>query len=116
MRPTPELELAKLPLGSKLLRGSCVTPDGKYACLVHMIGRYWLPVTMVERGWCHNAAMSVFDGRSGKYLNTVLLDDVNLGAAEPWDVIADFGADLFVEPDREVAPKMVDYLLSIREH
>lgn len=88
-RPCPELERAKLPLGSKLLKGSCVTPDGKYAYLVHTIGRFWLPVTMVERGWCHNAAMSVFDGASGKYLNTVLLDDANLGAAEPWDVIAD---------------------------
>ena len=85
----PELELDRLPAGSKLVRGGCVTPDGRYAYLVHMIGRFWLPVTMVERGWCHNSAMSVFDGKTGRYLNTVLLDDMNLGAAEPWAVIAD---------------------------
>lgn len=82
------LVTSDLPMGSKLLRGSCTTPDGKYSYLVHMIGRYWLPVTQVDRGWCHNAAMSVFDAKSGKYLNTVLLDDLDLGAAEPWDVIA----------------------------
>ena len=83
------LATGDLPKGSKLLRGSCTTPDGKYTYLVHMIARYWLPVTQVDRGWCHNAAMSVFDAKSGKYLNTVLLDDIDLGAAEPWDVIAD---------------------------
>ena len=83
------LSTGDLPKGSKLLRGSCTTPDGKYAYLVHMIARYWLPVTQVDRGWCHNSAMSVFDAKSGKYLNTVLLDDIDLGAAEPWDVIAD---------------------------
>jgi len=83
------LATGDMPKGSKLLRGSCTTPDGKYAYMVHMIARYWLPVTQVDRGWCHNAAMSVFDAKSGKYLNTVLLDDIDLGAAEPWDVIAD---------------------------
>ena len=83
------LATGDLPKGSKLLRGRCVTPDGKYAYLVHTVGRNWLPVTQVDRGWCHNAALSVFDGASGKYLNTVLLDDVDLGAAEPWDVVCD---------------------------
>ena len=83
------LATGNLPQGSKFLRGSCTTPDGKYTYLVHTIGRFWLPVTQVDRGWCHNAALSVFDAASGKYLNTVLLDDVDLGAAEPWDVIAD---------------------------
>ena len=83
------LATGDMPKGSKLLRGSCTTPDAKYTYLVHTIGRNWLPVTQVDRGWCHNAAMSVFDAKSGKYLNTVLLDDLDLGAAEPWDVIAD---------------------------
>ena len=81
------LATGDLPKGSKLLRGSCTTPDGKYTYLAHTIGRYWLPVTQVDRGWCHNAALSVFDAASGKYVNTVLLDDLDLGAAEPWDVV-----------------------------
>ena len=81
------LAIQDLPQGSKLLRGRTVSPDGKYAYLVHTIGRHWLPVSQVERGWCHNAALSVFDAESGRYVNTVLLDEVDLGAAEPWDVI-----------------------------
>ena len=81
------LAIQDLPQGSKLLRGRTTTPDGKYEYLVHTIGRHWLPVSQVERGWCHNAALSVFDAKSGKYLNTVLLDEVDLGAAEPWDVL-----------------------------
>jgi len=82
------LATGSLPKGSKLLRGSCTTPDGKYTYLVHVIGRHWLPVTQLDRGWCHNAALSVFDAKDGRYLNTVLLDDLDLGAPEPWDVIA----------------------------
>ena len=81
------LAVQDLPQGSKLLRGQAVTPDGRYVYLVHTIGRHWLPVSQVERGWCHNAALSVFDAKSGKYVNTVLLDEVDLGAAEPWDVL-----------------------------
>ena len=83
------LAVGDLPKGSKLVRGQCTTPDGKYVYLVHMIGRNWLPVTQVDRGWCHNAALSVFDAKSGQYVNTVLLDDLDLGAAEPWDVVCD---------------------------
>ena len=44
------LATGDLPKGSKLLRGSCTTPDGKYTYLVHMIARFWLPVTQVDRG------------------------------------------------------------------
>ena len=56
------LATGDLPKGSKLLRGRCVTPDGKYAFLAHSIGRNWLPVTQLDRGWVHDGALSVFDG------------------------------------------------------
>ena len=81
------LATGDLPAGSKFLRGRCTTPDGKYVYLAHTIGRNWLPVTQVDHGWCHNAALSVFDAKSGRFVNTVLLDDPDRGAAEPWDVI-----------------------------
>ena len=84
-----KLEQEKMPAGSKLFRSAYRTPDNKYVFVTHMLGRFWLPVTMVERGWCHNSALSVFDGRSGAYIATVLLDDPDLGACEPWGVAAD---------------------------
>jgi mono/diheme cytochrome c family protein len=34
----------------------------------------------------NTAALSVFDGETGAYVNTVLLDDIDRGAANPWGV------------------------------
>jgi YVTN family beta-propeller protein len=76
----------RLPNGSSSLRGICVSPDGKYAYVVHILGRYQMPTTQVERGWINTNAMSVIDAAAGKLVNTVLLDDVELGAANPWGV------------------------------
>ena len=75
-----------LPNGSSSLRGICISPDGKYAYVTHVLGHYQLPTTQLERGWMNTNALSIIDITAGKALNTVLLDDVNLGAANPWAV------------------------------
>ncbi len=75
-----------LPDGSTGVRGVTASPDGKHVYLTHTQARYQLPTTQLERGWMNTAALSVFDGVSGEYINTVLLDDVDLGAANPWGV------------------------------
>ena len=76
----------RLPNGSCNLRGICVSPDGKYAYVTHTLGRYQIPLTQVERGWMNTSAMTVIDTTTRKILNTVLLDDTELGAANPWGV------------------------------
>ena len=76
----------RLPNGSSSLRGICISPDGKYAYVVHILSRYQMPTTQVERGWMNTNAMSVIDVSAKKLVNTVLLDDVELGAANPWGV------------------------------
>ncbi len=75
-----------LPNGSTGVRGMCASPDGKYIYVTHTMGRYQLPTTQLERGWMNTAALSVFDGTSGDYVNTVLLDDIDRGGANPWGV------------------------------
>lgn len=75
-----------LPNGSTGVRGVCASPDGRYVYVTHTMGRYQLPTTQLERGWMNTAAMSVFDGGTGAYVNTVLLDDVDRGGANPWGV------------------------------
>ncbi len=75
-----------LPDGSTGVRGVTASPDGKHIYLTHTQARYQLPTTQLERGWMNTAALSVFDGETGAYINTVLLDDVDLGAANPWGV------------------------------
>lgn len=75
-----------LPNGSTGVRGLGVSPDGKFVYVTHSMGRYQLPTTQLERGWMNTAAMSVFDGVTGDYVNTVLLDDIDRGGANPWGV------------------------------
>ena len=75
-----------LPNGSMSVRAICLSPDGRYAYATHVLGRYQLPTTQLERGWMNTNALSIIDVPAGKRVNTVLLDDVDLGAANPWDV------------------------------
>ncbi len=73
-----------LPNGSSSLHGVCVSPDGKFAYVAHILSRYQLPTTQLERGWMNTNALSIIDTEQKKLVNTVLLDDVDLGAANPW--------------------------------
>jgi len=75
-----------LPNGSTGLRGICITPDGRYVLVTHILARFHLPTTQLERGWQNTNALSIIDAANRKLVNTVLLDDVDLGAANPWGV------------------------------
>jgi len=76
----------RLPNGSSSVRGVCVSPCGKYAYVTHILSRYQMPTTQLERGWMNTNALSVIDLAAKKLFNTVLLDDVDLGAANPYGV------------------------------
>ena len=75
-----------LPNGSTGVRGIGASADGKTVYVTHTFGRYQLPTTQLERGWMNTAGLSVINGETGEYVNTALLDDVDLGAANPWGV------------------------------
>jgi len=76
----------QLPNGSTGLQGVCTSLDGKYVYVTHVLARYQLPTTQLERGWMNTNALTVIDAHGKKLINTVLLDDVDLGAANPWAV------------------------------
>ncbi|UCG58308.1 MAG: c-type cytochrome [Phycisphaerales bacterium] len=76
----------RLPNGSTALRDITISPDGKHAYVTHILARYQLPTTQLERGWMNTNALTIIDVPNKKYLNTVLLDDIDLGAANPWSV------------------------------
>jgi len=75
-----------LPSGSTLLRGVCVSPDGRFAAVTHVLARFHLPTTQLERGWIMTSALSLIDVARMQLLNTVLLDNIDRGAANPWAV------------------------------
>jgi len=79
-------ELISLPNGATDLRGLTISPDGRYAYVTHIIGRYHLPTTQLERGWVSVNAMSIIDIKHLELVNTVLLDDLDHGAANPWGI------------------------------
>ncbi|UCE49207.1 MAG: beta-propeller fold lactonase family protein [Phycisphaerales bacterium] len=75
-----------LPNGSTGLQDITVSPDGKLVFVSHILARYTVPTTQLERGWINTNAISIIDARFRTLLETVLLDDVDHGAANPWAV------------------------------
>ncbi len=75
-----------LPNGSTLLREIRISPDGRYAVVAHILARFHLPTTQIERGWINSNAGSIIDLAELKLLNTVLFDNIDSGAATPWAV------------------------------
>jgi YVTN family beta-propeller protein len=76
----------RLPNGSSSVRGITISPDGRYIYVVHVLSHFELPATQLERGWVNTNAMSIIDATTRRLFNTILLDDVDLGAALPWGV------------------------------
>jgi YVTN family beta-propeller protein len=76
----------ELPNGTTALQGICIPPDGRYAYAAHILARYTVPTTQLERGWINTNALSIIDIKNKRLFDTVLLDDVDNGAANPWAV------------------------------
>lgn len=76
----------QLARGATDVGGVCCSPDGRYAYIVHVLARWLVPPTQIERGWISTNALTVIDLQSRKRLNTVLLDDLDRGAANPWGI------------------------------
>ena len=76
----------RLPVGAHSLRGLCVSPDGARVFVTHLLSRFYAPTTQVTRGWMNTAGLSIIDAAAATLTNTVMLDDLDLGAANPWGV------------------------------
>jgi YVTN family beta-propeller protein len=75
-----------LPDGSGFLNDLRVSPDGKYAVVTHLLSRFRLPATQLDRGWMNSNAATIIDLARMAILNTVLLDNIDRGAANPWGI------------------------------
>ena len=76
----------RLPNGSTGLRGICSSPDGQYIYVTHILSRHQMPTTQLERGWMNTNALSIIETKTPALVTTVLLDNNDLGAANPWGV------------------------------
>ncbi|MHC5058077.1 MAG: YncE family protein [Planctomycetota bacterium] len=75
-----------LPDGAINVRGVCVSPDGGFALVTHVLGSYILVASQVEMGWINSSSLSVIDLRKRKLDSNFFLDEVSRGAADPWGV------------------------------
>lgn len=73
-----------LPNGSINGKEIKLSPDGKYAFCTHVVARFNVPTTQVERGWINTNAVSLIDTTDSSLYATFLLDDIELGAANPY--------------------------------
>jgi DNA-binding beta-propeller fold protein YncE len=80
-----------LPNGSSSVKDITLGPEGKYLFVTHILARYQLPPTQLERGWMNTNAFSIINVGMMNCMQTILLDDIDHGAANPWDL--DFSAD-----------------------
>lgn len=76
----------KLVNGAEGMREVVVSPDGQFAFATHLMARFQVPTTQIERGWINTNAISVIRVEDQELLFTVLLDDVDLGFANPWAI------------------------------
>lgn len=92
-----EVKSIRLPNGSASIHDICVSPDGNYVYLTGILARYQMPTTQLERGWMNTNAVSILDAKKKEWINTVLLDDVDRGASNPWGIaISGDGKQLYV--------------------
>lgn len=77
----------RLPNGSTDARALTASTDGRFVYVVHTFARYALPTTQLDRGWMNTSAVSVIDAAQPRVIATVLLDDIDLGAANPAAVV-----------------------------
>ena len=69
--------------GSTDARAITVSPDGQYAYVTHLVGRFQLPTNQVDRGWMSTNAMSIINLVDLTHETTILLDTPQRGAANP---------------------------------
>jgi len=75
-----------LPNGAIDLREMTLSPDEKFLYVPSIFARFLVPTTQIERGWINTHALNIIDVQRQKLLHTVLLDDIDRGAANPWGV------------------------------
>lgn len=94
---TRETTQLRLPTGCNEVEQLVCSPDGEWVYVVSLLSRFLVPTTQIQRGWINTNALSVINVKSKQLLATVLLDDLDLGAANPYGVtMTKDGTKLFV--------------------
>lgn len=72
--------------GTQGIRGITVSPDGSKVAISHILSRYQVPTSQLDRGWINTNAVTLLNTDGSGHYDTILLDDVDKGASNPWAV------------------------------
>ncbi len=91
---TTDIELFR---GASSVRGMCVTPDGRFALVTHLLSNFENVPFRVDMGWINVNVVSVVDLQKMKTLSAIGLDELYRGSANPWGIgCSDDGATTWV--------------------
>ncbi len=76
----------RLTRGSHSVFGLTISPDGKYAFATHLIGKFNMVGTTVEKGWLHTNNIAMIDIAQKKFVNDICLDLSSMGMGNPWGI------------------------------
>ncbi|MHB8864645.1 MAG: hypothetical protein ACYC6N_19745 [Pirellulaceae bacterium] len=85
-----------LPHGASSVRSLCITPDGAYALVTHTLSNFQNVPFRVDMGWINVNVVSIIDVRKQELMGTIGLDELRLGAANPWGVAISDGGTICV--------------------
>ncbi len=77
----------ELPHGANGVRGLCISPDGKHALVTHLLSNFEQMPFRVDLGWINVNVISIIDTQKRKVVSTIGLDEYDLGAGNPYDVV-----------------------------
>jgi YVTN family beta-propeller protein len=85
---TRTLKTTAIPLshGASSVRGICVTVDGRYACVAHLLSNFESIPFRVDMGWINVNVVSIIDLHRQCVTRTLGMDEYDAGAANPWDL------------------------------
>lgn len=83
--------------GAGSVKDIVASPDGATLYVSHIVARYQYPTTQLDGGWINTNAVSVIGTSDNKVKYTFLLDELELGAGNPWGMaLNENGSKLYV--------------------
>lgn len=76
----------RLPGGSSVVRQIAISPDNRWAYVIHQAGRANTMVTQLDKGWVMTNCTSIIDIGDASLYTTFIFDRDGAGAANPWGV------------------------------
>lgn len=81
--------------GTSGVKDIVASEDGSYVYVSNILARYGYPTSQLDRGWINTNGLTILDTAKEEVLTAVILDDVDLGAPNPWG-LAISGKDLYI--------------------